>query len=134
MNMKEQAEMAAESGLKEAMLFLPNLMKLVYRLMKNEGIAQSDKVLLVATAAYVLSPWDLMPDMIPFLGQVDDLLLLALVLKRLMDSVSQEVLESYWDGNDNLLILLDKILNTALFFIPPGIYRKLVKKARTTAI
>ncbi|MGR6835373.1 YkvA family protein [Syntrophomonas erecta] len=132
--MKEQAEMAAESGLKEAMLFLPNLMKLVYRLMKNEGIAQSDKVLLVATAAYVLSPWDLMPDMIPFLGQVDDLLLLALVLKRLMDSVSQEVLESYWDGNDNLLILLDKILNTALFFIPPGIYRKLVKKARTTAI
>lgn len=134
MNMREQAEMAAESGLKEAMLFLPNLLKLVYRLMKNEGIAQYDKVLLVATAAYVLSPWDLMPDMIPFLGQVDDLLLLALVLKRLMDSVSQEVLESYWDGNDNLLILLDKILNMALFFIPPGIYRKLVKKARTTAI
>lgn len=120
---------AAEKVLKESLLFIPNLLKLLYRLLKDETITFTDRALVVAAITYVLSPLDFLPDMIPFLGQVDDILLVALVLKRLMDSVSSEVLISYWDGDEDLLNLMEKVLNFAVYLVPQGVYRRLVKKA-----
>lgn len=63
----------AKNAMKEALLFIPNFVKLIYRLLQDERVTKTDKALLAATAAYVLSPWDFLPDMIPFLGQIDDL-------------------------------------------------------------
>lgn len=123
---------AAEKVLKESLLFIPNLLKLLYRLLKDETITFTDRALVIAAITYVLSPLDFLPDMIPFLGQVDDILLVALVLKRLMDSVSSEVLVSYWDGDEDLLNLMEKVLNFAVHLVPEGIYRRLVKKANPT--
>lgn len=128
---KHEKNSADESWLKEALLFIPNFMKLMYRLMKDERVPKGDKILLGATVAYVLSPFDFLPDVIPFLGKLDDLLLLALTTKRIMDSVDQEVLLSYWDGSENLLQMTEKIIDLAVGFVPPGIYRKLVKKTES---
>ncbi len=124
----------AKNAMKEALLFIPNFVKLLYRLMQDERITVNDKALVAATIAYVLSPWDLIPDMIPFFGQIDDLLLVALVLKRLMDSVEQEVILEYWDGNQDLILTIEKIINLAVRFLPPKIYDKLVKKSRPGTI
>jgi uncharacterized membrane protein YkvA (DUF1232 family) len=68
--------------------------------------------------------------MIPVLGQVDDILLLALVLKRLMNSVPYERLELYWDGSEPLLRLLDRVLDLSRYVIPAQVYDKIVKKSR----
>jgi len=121
---------AAKTTIKESLLFIPNLLKLVYRLSQDVNVSKTDRVLLLGTIAYVLSPWDFLPDVIPFLGQLDDLLLLALVLKRLMDSVSHDKLLSYWDGDKDLLALMENIINLSVQFIPPGIYQMLIKKSR----
>ena len=120
---------SAEKVVKESLLFIPNLLKLLYRLLKDKAITLTDRTLVIATIAYVLSPLDFLPDMIPFLGQVDDILLVALVLKRLMDSVSPEVLTRYWDGDEDLLNLIEKVLNFAVYLVPQGVYRRLVKKS-----
>lgn len=130
-DMGDKKQNTAENWLKEALMFIPNFLKLMYRLMKDERVTKGDKILLGATVAYVLSPVDFLPDAIPFLGKLDDLLLLALTTKRLMDSVEHEVLISYWDGDENLLEMTEKIINLAVNFIPPGIYRKLVKKTES---
>jgi uncharacterized membrane protein YkvA (DUF1232 family) len=116
-----------KTTVKEFLLFIPNLLKLLYRLVNDKSVTTLDRTLLLATAAYVISPWDFLPDMIPFLGQLDDLVLLALVFKRLTDSVSSEVLYSYWDGKPDLLYLLEDIVRLGLQFLPPGIYQRLVK-------
>lgn len=118
----------AESEIKQALMFIPNLLRLVYRLLQDERVAKTDKALLVAAIAYVISPWDFLPDFMPFLGQVDDLLLLALVLRRLLEGVDREVIEQHWDGSAGLLDLVEKILNYATFYLPPGIVRKIVNK------
>ncbi|HQA07283.1 MAG TPA: DUF1232 domain-containing protein [Syntrophomonadaceae bacterium] len=120
----------AEKVLQEALLLIPNFLKLLYRLLKDQSVSTADKALLAATVAYVLSPLDFIPDMVPFLGQVDDMLLVALVLKRLMDSVSHDVLEQYWDGDERLLIWIEKIISLSRYVVPPPIYNRLVKKAR----
>lgn len=118
-----------ENSVKEVLLFIPNLLKLLYRLVQDERVPGTDKALLLAAIAYVLSPWDFLPDIVPVMGQLDDVLLVALVIKRLMDSVDQEILFSYWDGNGDLLELIQDITDIAVRLLPPGIYRKLVKKA-----
>lgn len=123
-------DISAKKAMKEALLFIPNFVKLIYRLLQDDRVTKTDKALLAATVAYVLSPWDFLPDMIPFLGQLDDLLLVALVLKRLMDSVEQEVLLEYWDGNKDLILTIEQITDLAVRFLPPGVYSKLVKKSR----
>lgn len=120
---------ATEKVLKEALLLIPNFLKLLYRLLKDEAVTTTDKALLAATVAYVLSPWDFLPDMVPFLGQVDDLLLVALVIKRLMDSVSRDVLEEYWDGDGRLLDWIERVINLSRHVVPPAIYNRLVKKS-----
>ena len=127
---KDLNQSAAMTTLKESLLFIPNLLKLIYRLSQDANISKTDRALLLGTIAYVLSPWDFLPDMIPFLGQLDDILLISLVLKRLMDSVNRETLLSYWDGNKDLLMLMEDIINLAVKFIPEGVYRKLIKKSR----
>lgn len=127
---KDVNQSAAMTTLKESLLFIPNFLKLIYRLTQDANVTTTDRALLLGTIAYVLSPWDFLPDMIPFLGQLDDILLISLVLKRMMNSVSRETLLSYWDGNKDLLILIEDIINLTVKFIPEGVYRKLVKKSR----
>ncbi len=126
---KDVNQSAAMTTLKESLLFIPNFLKLIYRLTQDANVTTTDRALLLGTIAYVISPWDFLPDMIPFLGQLDDILLISLVLKRMMNSVSRETLLSYWDGNKDLLILIEDIINLAVKFIPEGVYQKLVKKS-----
>lgn len=130
MNETSGIDCAAKKTITESLMFIPNLIKLLYRLLGNELVASTDKVLLMGTVMYVLSPWDFLPDIVPFLGQVDDLLLIALVLKRLMSSVDHELLLQYWDGHEELLELLEKVLEKAVVFLPAGVYQKLIKKSR----
>lgn len=114
---------------KEALMLIPNFIKLMYRLIQDEAVSKTDKALLLATIVYVASPLDFLPDIIPFLGKVDDILLIALVLKRLMDSAGRDLMLQYWDGSEDLLILLEKIVNFSMLLVPQGIYDKLVKKS-----
>jgi len=118
------------TAIQEVLYFIPNLLKMVYRLLNDEGVTYADRLLLLGTAAYVLSPLDFLADMIPVLGQVDDILLLALVLKRLMNSVPLERLGSYWDGSEPLLRLVDRVLDLSRYVVPSKVYDRVVKKSR----
>jgi len=52
---------------------LPNFVRLYWRLLQDRRISIWPKALLVVALAYVISPVDLIPDVVPFLGEVDDL-------------------------------------------------------------
>ena len=92
----------------------------------------TEKSMLMATAIYVGSPLGFLPDVIPFLGQVDDILVVALILQRFMNSVDRHVLYEHWDGNMDLLNSIEQVLSYARFFLPSGVYNKIVRKSRET--
>ena len=127
--MSATEKIQATNMTKEALMLIPNFIKLMYRLVQDETVSKTDKALLLATIVYVASPLDFLPDFIPFLGKVDDILLIALVLKRLMDGAGRDLMMQYWDGSDDLLILVEKIVNFSMLLVPQGIYDKLVKKS-----
>ncbi len=66
----------------------------VYRLvLKHEEIPWLARVLLGAAIAYFVSPIDLIPDAIPVLGQLDDLLIVPGLVALALRMVPKEVVE-----------------------------------------
>ncbi len=51
---------------------LPSFAKLYWRLFRDRRVARSPKALLVLIALYLLSPLDIVPEMVPVVGALDD--------------------------------------------------------------
>jgi len=63
------------------LLHLPNFVKLYWRLFHDRRVPLFPKVLLVAAIIYAVSPLDLMPDSLVFIGWLDDVVILGLALR-----------------------------------------------------
>ncbi len=116
----------ARGFLKEALMLIPNFLKLLYRLFKDRRVPLAEKALLVGVIIYVISPLDFIPDVIPFIGQVDDLYLIALAVLRLLSRTSDAVLSEHWDGAGNLIALVEKIERAARYVLPARVQRILL--------
>lgn len=90
---------STRSAAKHLITQVPNLLKLLFRLMKDGRVPLKDKALLGLVAAYVISPIDLIPDFGGLLGMVDDLYLVGLALGRLLASAGEDILLEHWDGD-----------------------------------
>jgi uncharacterized membrane protein YkvA (DUF1232 family) len=78
--------------------FVPDCVVLFRRLLVDDRVRRRDKVLLAALVPYLLLPFDLVPDFIPVAGQLDDAVLVALVLRRVLRSAGSDVVEELWPG------------------------------------
>jgi uncharacterized membrane protein YkvA (DUF1232 family) len=117
----------AKRAVSSAIALLPKFLKLLWGLITDARVAMVDKVLVGGAIAYILAPIDFIPDFIPFLGEVDDIFLLVLALRRLLENAGRTVLLSHWTGDPAELrqINLEKVLVSAAFFLPRRIRRRL---------
>ena len=67
------------------LLVIPNLLLLSGRLMVDPRVPAKERLLVAGAIVYALMPLDFIPDMLPFVGQVDDAYLIALTLLRLLE-------------------------------------------------
>lgn len=106
---------------------IPAYLRLLAGLFTDRRVSRLDKLLVGAAIAYVIMPVDLIPDFIPFLGQVDDVYLVMLALQRLIAHAGRPVLEDHWDGDPRELTptALRSVLMAASFFLPKRIRRRL---------
>ena len=106
---------------------LPNYLGLLGGLLGDRRVNLMDKLLVAGAIAYIAMPLDLIPDFIPFLGEVDDVFLLVLALQRLVVNAGRPVLQAHWSGTmeDLADLNLKEALAAAAFFLPRGIRRKL---------
>lgn len=110
---------------------LPDYLRLLGGLMVDSRVSRIDRALVVLAAAYIVTPIDFIPDVIPFLGEVDDLFLLALSLQRLVRRTSRRVLLDHWPGDPEVLseFSLSRMLGAAAFFLPARTRRRLERLA-----
>lgn len=113
----------------QALMLIPNMLKLIGRLCMDLRVPVTEKAMLLATATYILTPFDLMPDLIPFVGQIDDLLLMALVFRRLLNVAGDRLVMSYWDGDPDVLRTMNWIIDWSEHLLPEGVYARIVSKA-----
>lgn len=78
--------------------FLQNI-QLTYRLFLDPRVSTAAKVLLpLAALAYFIFPVDFLPDVVPFLGQLDDIAVLLVLMRLFIMLAPQEVVSAYRSG------------------------------------
>lgn len=120
-----KTEAADKTRLKEYALFAPRLVKLVFRLMRDRRVPARAKAILVMLGAYLASPIDLIPDFIPGLGHVDDLVLAAFALDQILNRVPDHVVREHWDGDEDVLQIVREILDIAAGIVPDWLRKRL---------
>src|SRR5215469_9884248 len=110
-----------KSRMKELLLFMPNLLWLLFGLLRDERVSRADKAILAGTILYVISPLDIIPDFIPFIGQVDDAYLIAISLLRLLNRAERDVVLEHWKGSIDIKQLVTSIVMAAEYFLPARI-------------
>ncbi len=118
----------ARRRIKNLLLFIPNLILLCFRLMTDRRVPGTDRTLVAGAVLYALIPLDLIPDMIPFVGQIDDLYLIALTLLRLLDRADPRIVREHWNGGGDVVELVEGMVAVAGKLLPKPIRRVLTSR------
>jgi uncharacterized membrane protein YkvA (DUF1232 family) len=86
--------------------FIPDCIVLCSRLLRDPRVPRRKKALLVALTGYLALPFDLVPDFIPVAGQLDDVVIVALVLRSLLRGGGESVIREHWPGPPGSLALV----------------------------
>ncbi len=120
---KEKSQM--KGRMSSFLMFLPNMFTLLGRLLKDSRVPLTEKVLFAGAIVYVIMPLDFIPDVIPFIGQVDDLYLVALTLLRLINRTDETVIREHWSGGGDIVSLANSIAGIAPMLLPKRVTRVL---------
>ena len=74
---------------------IPLLVNLAWGLFRDPRVPVSLKAVLLGVLAYVASPLDLIPDFIPVIGYLDDLVVVVVGTTLLLKSIKREVVEEH---------------------------------------
>jgi uncharacterized membrane protein YkvA (DUF1232 family) len=89
--------------LKDLAGFLPACVTLVRRLRADPRVPWQAKAAVVVAGLWVLSPVDLLPEFLPVIGPLDDVVVVALALRYAARRVPRQVLVEAWPGEPRLL-------------------------------
>lgn len=117
----EGRSMQSRKLVTDAAKMLPNLIKLVTRLLRDPRVPRRSKIALGLAFAYVASPIDLIPEVVPVVGWADDLLLLMLAIDSLIERAGREVVEEHWDGPVDLLGMIREVIAATRVVLPKRI-------------
>lgn len=90
---------AATSRLRELAAFFPDCVVLVRRLLRDPRVPRRAKLALALLLPYLASPIDFIPDFIPVVGQLDDVVLIAAALRYVLRLAGPPVIEDHWPGS-----------------------------------
>lgn len=109
---------------------IPSFVKLFGRLATDPRVSKLDKAIVAAVLVYLVSPVDLVPDwVVPVVGQIEDVYLLALALSRLLNNAGPDVLLDHWDGDPATLETALSALDRAGSVLPGPLQAILGKRA-----
>jgi uncharacterized membrane protein YkvA (DUF1232 family) len=117
------------SGLRDALLLLPDLTVLLMRLLRDPRVPRGGKAIALLGVAYVLSPIDLLPEgLFGPIGLLDDFFVVAATLSRLLNYVHPDVVRSHWSGRGDALDAIQRSTRWAEDRVR-GVLRRLVPRA-----
>jgi len=89
--------------LRDAAEFLPACVTTARRLRGNPAVPRRAKVALLIAIAWVLSPIDLLPEFLPVIGPLDDIVAVILLLRYAARAIPRDVLLAAWPAEKRLL-------------------------------
>lgn len=99
-------------------LGLKKVIEFIRAVAEDERIPARDKKVVLALLALVLSPFDIIPDWIPFFGVMDDLVIIAIVLDYFFNKLDQEILLSHYPWGMKSFISLRRVARMIALVTP----------------
>jgi uncharacterized membrane protein YkvA (DUF1232 family) len=122
-----------DTRMTDLLLLLPDLTVLLLRLLRDPRVPGAPKAVALLGLAYAISPIDLLPTFLfgP-IGLVDDLLVVAAALSRLVNQVHPDVVRSQWPGSGDALLVVQRATRWSESFVGerlPAALRGLFRRA-----
>ena len=128
------SELNLRSRMANLLLVIPNLLLLSARLMVDPRVPAKERLLVAGAIVYAFMPLDFIPDMLPFIGQVDDAYLIALTLLRLMNVTDPKVVREHWRGGGDVVELIGATALIAGKLLPKRIRRVLTSRVEAAKV
>jgi uncharacterized membrane protein YkvA (DUF1232 family) len=92
--------------LRDLAAFIPDCLTTVRRLRRDPRVPRRAKAAIVLAGLWLASPIDLIPEFLPVIGPLDDIVVVALALRYAGRQVPRQVLLDAWPGEPRLLLRL----------------------------
>ena len=92
--------------LRDVAEFLPACVTTARRLRRNPAVPRRAKVALLVAIAWVVSPIDLLPEFLPVIGPLDDVVAVVLLLRYAARAIPRDTLLAAWPADPRLLVRL----------------------------
>lgn len=109
------------------MIFFKRLIQFLKDVAHDSRIPDRDKKIVMALIVLVISPVDFIPDWIPIVGQIDDLIIISIILDYFFEVLDSSILLSHYPWDMKSFVRLKKINSALAFFVPNFIKRKIWK-------
>ncbi len=95
--------------LRDLAAFVPDCVTMVRRLRRDPRVPRRAKLAILLAGLWVASPVDLIPEFLPVIGPLDDIVVVALALRYAGRQVPRDVLLAAWPGETRLI---ERLLGT----------------------
>ena len=92
-----------DASTRDLVFALPDILRLLWRVIRDKRTPRLVRGGLIAVAAYLALPFDVVPDWLPVLGQVDDVVVLTVGVRTLLRQVPEPILREHWSGESRIL-------------------------------
>ncbi|NFI95625.1 DUF1232 domain-containing protein [Clostridium botulinum] len=101
---------------KEYIFLLPDIISLIYRLLKDRRVPIKTKLILSSAIAYITLPTDIIPNNIPFIGAIDEIGVAFFALNNIINDVPMNVIIENWEGKNEIITVLKSGLEYLINF------------------
>lgn len=95
---------------------LPDLVALIYRLLKDSRVSMKTKLVISGAVAYIVVPTDIIPDKIPFIGKIDELAVAFFALNVIISEVPLNIIVENWEGQNDIILVVRNVIEYATNF------------------
>jgi len=88
-------------GARELARLVPDILRLVRDLLTDRSTPRGVRVALVILLVWLISPIDLVPEFIPVLGPLDDVIVAVVILRYVRRRLGDEELRRRWRGTED---------------------------------
>ena len=89
---------------------IPDLLRLIRSLVADPTVPLDVRIVLVALVAWIVSPIDLIPEFIPGLGPIDDIVVAVAALRYVRRRVGLPALRARWKGSETSWSVVARLL------------------------
>jgi uncharacterized membrane protein YkvA (DUF1232 family) len=97
---------------REVLRLIPDVLRLLRSVIADRSAPLDVRIVLVGLLAWIVSPIDLIPEFIPVLGPLDDVVVAVVAMRYVRRRVGVDDLRRRWTGTDDGFALLLRIIGS----------------------